>query len=167
MTGVDMLSMMTDMPSLHWLFNDDLESASDMSFRPISRKLKRCAIWGEGGTYKISETSVRVNEGCLLTIALSYLLNGVPATVLCLTLRLWAWHQGIFAFSSILNARSRSFIIFKVAGVIHGFILWVIVMVRMGASSSEVVCKSVAIWLNRVYCVVCAWVCEKKLQFIR
>ena len=44
---------------------------------------------------------------------------------------------------ALLNARSRSFIAFKIAGVNHGFILWVIVMVRIGASLSKMVFKAV------------------------
>ena len=39
---------------------------------------------------------------------------------------------------------------FKIAGLTHGFILWVILMVRIGASLSKVVCKAVVIWFSIV-----------------
>ena len=65
MAEVDMVSMVTDVPSGPWLLDDDLESARDMSIGPISCKLKRCAIREGGGTCKISVTSVKISGRCL------------------------------------------------------------------------------------------------------
>ena len=51
---------------------------------------------------------------------------------------------------AFLNAQSRSFIVSKISRVTHGFILWVIMIVRMGVSSSKVVGRAVVMRLSIV-----------------